>query len=194
MQASRRHASVVVMLVLGGLAVIIAALFGAASWLTRGRAQPNGAVASESDVVAPSVSPSASSSPGTATVAKPWAVNRAPGRATATAGEPSADRKPQAAEAANEESADPQAGTLVQSFSCSGRLPASRSWICTHRSLATQDYNLSLLYRSTLARTRDPQALRKARVAWLAKLDALGAHGSAIAQSYRQWRDQLSAY
>lgn len=192
-QATRRHASMVVLLVLAGLAIVIAALFGAVSWLTNGRVQSGATAAPAPDAAAPSAGAASDASQAPA-AAGPWAraVPPGPTRGAAGASLPASRQPAEAAE--SQEPADPRAGALVQSFSCAERLSASRSWVCTHWSLATEDYNLSLQYRSTLAGTRNPEALRRARAAWLAKLDTLGANSAAISQSYRQWRAQLSAY
>jgi uncharacterized protein YecT (DUF1311 family) len=193
MKATRRHASVVVLMGLVGIAVIIAALFGTVRWLTKGSGQPTEAVADGAGVIAPLSSPTGAPRRD-ATAAKPWAFKVAPAPTTGASSEPSPAGGQQLDLSASEEAADPQAGTFVQSFSCSGKLSASRSWICTHRSLATQDYNLSLQYRSALAQSQNRSLLRKDHAAWLAKLDTLGANHSAIAQSYQQWRDELSKH
>ena len=104
---------------------------------------------------------------------------------------PPADAAGIALDAASE-AADPRAATLVQSFSCEGNLSASRLWICTHLSLATKDYNLALQYKSTMRRSRNPQALRQAHAAWLAKLDDLDGDAARLEKAFDDWRDELN--
>lgn len=196
MKASHRHASIVVLLGLGGLIVVIAVVFGALWWLTKGRVRPARHGTETAALVAPSINPApATGQPSPAP--KPWAVKPVRAQAGDTAGESSLTVQQAAAAtsqatAMDQEAADPRAAQLVQSFSCSGKLAASRSWICSHWSLATQDYNLSLQYRSALIRSSNPRALEKARAAWLGKLNALGANTPAIMKSYRQWSETLS--
>jgi hypothetical protein len=89
---------------------------------------------------------------------------------------------------------DPRAGSRVMNFSCSGAMPASRSRICTDWTLATVDYNLSLFYRSALARAKNPEALRRANAVWLARLDKLGNDTDELIQFYSDWRADLARF
>jgi len=87
---------------------------------------------------------------------------------------------------------DPRAGSRVQTFSCSGSLSASRSLICTNWDLATTDYNLALTYNAVLARSRHPDALRRAHDAFLAGLDRLGSDAEKLREYYRAWQERLA--
>ncbi len=89
---------------------------------------------------------------------------------------------------------DPRAATLVMTFPCTGAVSPSRSRICTDWSLATADYNLSLLYRSTLARSKNPEALRRDNATWLAKLDRLTGDTEALLKFYSDWRDDIARH
>jgi hypothetical protein len=89
---------------------------------------------------------------------------------------------------------DPRAGSRVMNFSCSGAMPASRSRICTDWTLATVDYNLSLFYRSALARAKNPEALRRTNAVWLARLDKLGNDTDELIQFYSDWRADIARY
>ncbi len=87
---------------------------------------------------------------------------------------------------------DPRAASRVQTFSCSGSLSASRSLICTNWDLATTDYNLALTYNAMLARSRHPEALRRAHDAFLEGLDSLGTDADKLRAYYRSWQDRLT--
>lgn len=87
---------------------------------------------------------------------------------------------------------DPRAASRVQTFSCSGSLSASRSLICTNWDLATTDYNLALTYNATLARSRHPEALRRAHDSFLEGLDSLGTDADKLRAYYRAWQDRLT--
>lgn len=91
----------------------------------------------------------------------------------------------------NVDTPDPRAATRVQSFSCDGRMSASRALICTRWPLAIADYNISLLYKDALGRSANPAALARARRAWLARLDKQGVDADAILALYEQWRKEL---
>lgn len=79
-------------------------------------------------------------------------------------------------------------------FSCGGAMSASRSRICTDWTLATVDYNLSLFYRSVLARSRNPEALRRVNATWLSRLDKVGADTNDLLKFYNDWREDLSRH
>jgi len=87
---------------------------------------------------------------------------------------------------------DPRAGTRVITFSCNGVLSPSRSRICTDWTLATVDYNLSLFYRSVLARSRKPEAVRRINAARLARLDHVGTDSDVLLKYYADWREELA--
>jgi len=88
---------------------------------------------------------------------------------------------------------DPQAATRVQSFTCEGTLPASRSLMCTRWDLATADYNLALSYKTALAHARNPRALRRARTAWLRQLDRLGGDAKQILRHIDAFQRTIAA-
>ena len=87
---------------------------------------------------------------------------------------------------------DARAASRVQTFSCSGSLSASRSLICTNWDLATTDYNLALTYNAVLARSRRPEALRRAHDAFLAGLDTIGTDADKLREYYRAWQEKLT--
>jgi hypothetical protein len=87
---------------------------------------------------------------------------------------------------------DARAASRVQTFSCSGSLSASRSLICTNWELATTDYNLALTYNAVLARSRRPEALRRAHDAFLEGLDTIGTDANKLREYYRTWQEQLA--
>jgi hypothetical protein len=87
---------------------------------------------------------------------------------------------------------DARAASRVQTFSCSGSLSASRSLICTNWDLATTDYNLALTYNAVLARSRRPEALRRAHDAFLEGLDTIGTDANKLREYYRTWQEQLA--
>jgi hypothetical protein len=170
------------------LAVIVGLAITLWSWLVRGDKPSDGAP----------VSPAASE------VAQPGSTRRdiAGGGTLGISGgaiggsgaseQPAEPRIDVASTEAAVEAADSRAARLVQSFPCEGSLPASRVAICTHWSLATSDYNLSLQYKSALRRSKKPQALRQAHSAWLARLDDLKGDLSRLRKAFDDWRDELS--
>ena len=87
---------------------------------------------------------------------------------------------------------DARAASRVQTFSCSGSLSASRSLICTNWDLATTDYNLALTYNAVLARSRRPEALRRAHDAFLEGLDMIGNDANKLREYYRTWQEELA--
>ncbi|MBY0518825.1 MAG: hypothetical protein K2P79_00170 [Sphingomonas sp.] len=86
---------------------------------------------------------------------------------------------------------DWSAATRVETFSCSGRLSAARSVICSHWELATADYNLALVYRHALGKVRDPATLRAQQDRWLSRLDSLDATPESVMAHYRERLEQL---
>ena len=184
MKASRRQASIVIIRGLGVIAVLAAVLFGAVWWLSKGWKQSDAdatssAMVSTSDSAARRAEPGAG---GRAVVSIHSAISAEPVPAIG---------KSQSAAAAVAEAPDARAATLVQSFSCASKVSPARAEICTYVSLAMEDYNLSLQYRSALARSGNSQALRRGQAAWLAEFDHLKAD-TAILKSYQKRRDELS--
>ena len=191
--ASRSRASIVVLSGLLGIALIVGAVVVAVSWLSRDKPQP----ASVTSPPMESAASSADSTPARARASADVDFASASGRDTpgnAKNSQPGqgAAGSSGAVEPASVEAADPRAATLVQSFSCEGRLSSARAWICTHMSLAMRDYNLSLQYKSVLVRTRNSAALRRAHAAWLARLDELGDDPPTLDKAFNAWRDELS--
>ena len=88
---------------------------------------------------------------------------------------------------------DLRAATRVQSFSCTGELPASRALMCTRWDLATADYNLALSYKSALAHARNPRALRRARAAWLKELDRLDGDAKKVLLHIEAFQHRIAA-
>jgi hypothetical protein len=181
---SRTHASITILSSLLGMAVIVGIVVAAWSALTH-RPRP------ADDAGVPVAAAEAQS------VSAGREISGAP---VLGKGPPNGQRgdarsaNPPAGAAAEEfrETADPRAARLVQSFPCEGDLSASRLSICTHMSLATSDYNLSLQYKSALRRSRNPQGLRQKHNAWLAKLDDLDGDLSRLRKAFADWRDELT--
>ena len=194
MKASRQRASAVVLTGLVGLAIVIGAIFLIVSRIHIGSTTKVEAVADAPGGPAVSGQP-ADDLAGGAPLSTVIPAGPAPGpdKSDGSAGSLPALPQPeqQAAPQAPVESADPRAGSVVQSFSCMGELTASRAWICTHWSVATMDYNLSLQYRSALTRSHNPHGLREADVSWLGEVDRLGDDPAAILKLYRQWQARL---
>ncbi|MGV3480929.1 MAG: hypothetical protein ACO1O3_13335 [Sphingobium sp.] len=86
---------------------------------------------------------------------------------------------------------DPAAVARVTSFSCEGKLSAGRALVCSDLGLAISDYNLSLLYNSVLA-ARGGAALRRSQAEWKAELDRIGNDRQRVADHYRRRFDALT--
>jgi hypothetical protein len=193
--ASRSRASIVVLSGLLGIALIVGAVVMAVTWLSRGKPPTEGASGASMGLAAsPATSTHASTDAGPSADRDFAATSRrdASGNATGDLSAKGAASPAGADRPIGGEPADPRAATLVQSFSCESRLSSARAWICTHLSLATRDYNLSLQYKSALARSRNAAALRAAHAAWLKKLDALGDEPRGLEKAFDDWRDELS--
>jgi hypothetical protein len=194
LNASRSQASVVVLSGLLGIAVIVGAVVMLLSWFSHRNAQPDSAASTASPSAAPGPDGVQGSGDGGTSVAA--AIGSA-GASAGSDGQAATDQSPAATGGSGSdqpgarEIADPRAASRVASFSCEGKLSESRYWICTHWSLATRDYNLSLEYKSAVNRSRNPQPLRIARAAWLARLDGLDGNGPAIDKAFDDWAAEV---
>jgi len=189
LKVSRAGAVRGVMFGIGGVGLVVAFLVVGGAWLMS-PGKPRGA----GDVGAPGeAAASASSSGGRQTRAMELSGNvRHWGGGLFGGGHNEVQETPVAASATDADRPDPRAASRVQTFSCSGALSASRSLICTNWDLATTDYNLALTYNAVLARSRHPDALRRAHEAFLAGLDTVGNDANKLREYYRLWQEQLS--
>lgn len=81
----------------------------------------------------------------------------------------------------------------VGSFSCSGARGGARALVCSDWTLATADYNLSLVYRTAIEHSHRRAAIARAQDAWLAQLDRLGNDSAAITAHYEKRLAELTA-
>lgn len=184
LNVSRARASAVVLGGLFGLILLVGLVLAAAYWFLRGD-RPRDEVAGASSVE-DAVQPASASSLGGPSLL-PTRGSGGPATGDGAAESPADAGAPQP----DGETPDPRAATRVQSFSCEGGLSSSQVAICTHWSLATADYNLSLQYRSALRHSRNPQALRRAHAAWLARLDQLGGDIPSLRKAFDDWGAEL---
>lgn len=182
---------------IGGAGVLVLGLVALFSWHmtangVTGDRRPSLAARTASDTGHVSSSSAAAAVPGSARPARVSGAAQGGSWFTALFASPAPAAAAFAA-APDQSVLDARAPTRVQNFSCSGALSASRAAICGNWSLAIGDYNLSLVYRSALARSVDARALRRDHARWLAKLDTLANDPAAIERHYDEWRARLDA-
>jgi hypothetical protein len=190
LKVSRAGAVRGVLLGIGGIGLVVAFLIVGGAWLmSPGKPRGAGDVRAQGDAASSATS---SSSGGQQTRAMELSGSIRNWGGLFGGGHGDAQQTPVAVADANADRPDPRAASRVQTFSCSGTLSASRSLICTNWDLATTDYNLALTYNAVLARSRHPDALRRAHDAFLAGLDTVGNDAARLREYYRLWQEQLT--
>lgn len=200
MKKGPRSIAVPLLILLGVIVALIAAIVAAISWLT-GDSASEDAVATRDraeaqayrrqtqppaahDIAAQAGGGGAAGSKGAVGTPGSRGAVGAPGGAAASgaaAGPAGAALPPP----------DPAAVARVTSFSCEGKLSAGRALVCSDLGLAISDYNLSLLYNSVLA-ARGGAALRRSQAEWKAELDRIGNDRQRVADHYRRRFDALT--
>lgn len=183
LKASRGAALRGVMVGIGGLGLLAAFGVVGAVWLFSPSSKPHGA--GEAHAEAASSGPRTNAMELSGTV-RNW------GGGLFGSGHGQNQETPVVATQTDSSVPDARAASRVQTFSCSGSLSASRSLICTNWDLATTDYNLALTYNAVLARSRRPEALRRAHDAFLEGLDTIGTDANKLREYYRTWQEQLA--
>lgn len=181
MKKGPRSIAVPLLILLGVIVALIAAIVAAISWLT-------GDFASK-DAVAPRDRSKAEAYRKQAqTPVDPGIAAQADGGGASGTGDVAARASGSAGAVPPP---NPAAVARVTSFSCEGRLSAGRALVCSDLGLAISDYNLSLLYNSVLA-ARGGAALRRSQAEWKAELDRIGNDRQRVADHYRRRFDALT--
>ncbi len=200
LKAEKARAPIGTIAGIGGATVLVLGLVAFFSWQTAAGSAGRGGRPAPGARTVTGLAAAASASTSAAALAQPGAARSTTAAGVARGGSWFSGLFASPAPVAETFAASPDQRVLdagaparVQNFSCDGALSASRAAICGNWSLAIGDYNLSLVYRSVLARSPDARALRRAHARWLAKLDTLASDPAAIERHYDEWRARLDA-